>query len=61
MPALPEIGIGMDIGAIIGVLMPRFMNMLKGMEAGEPPHVLDRDELNAELAKLPDEPDENLL
>jgi hypothetical protein len=59
-PSLPTIGGGMDIGAIIDILMPRFMAMFERSRAGEPPQELDKDEVNAALAKLPDEPDENL-
>jgi len=60
-PLLPTIGNGMDIRALIDALMPRTMKMFEAMRAtGEPAMELDKDELNAELAHLPDEPDENL-
>lgn len=58
--SLPTIANGMDIGAIIGVMMPHMTEMLQDMQAGNPARGLDKDELNAELARLPEEPDEDL-
>ena len=43
-----------------GAMMPHMSKMLGAMLDGEPAKELDRDELNAELARLPDEPDEDL-
>ncbi len=59
-PFLPIIGEGMDISALVETLEPHIMKTLKAMRAGEPAKELDNDELNAELARLPDKPDENL-
>ena len=59
-PSLPAIVNGMDIQAIIGVLMPSTNDMIEAMEAGEPPKKLDYDELHEKLSHLPDKPDENL-
>jgi len=58
--ALPTIGNGMDISALVGVLMPLMTKRLEAMRAGEPAMELDKDEINAQLARLPDKPDENL-
>lgn len=41
-------------------MMPRMTKMFEAMRAGQPAKELDKDELNAELARLPDKPDENL-
>jgi hypothetical protein len=57
---LPIIGSGMDIRALLRVSMPRMMKAVEAMRAGEPPPEWNKDEINAELARLPDKPDENL-
>lgn len=54
--SLPTIANGMDVHSLVGVLMPRFMKW----KPGEPPPDMDTDEINAELARLPDKPDEDL-
>lgn len=59
-PSLPTIATGMDINALVGVIMPRMTQMFEAMRAGEPSKELDKDEINTELARLPDKPDENL-
>lgn len=59
-PSLPTIANGMDINALVGVMMPRMMKSFEAMRAGEPAKEFDKDELNAELARLPDKPDEQL-
>jgi hypothetical protein len=59
-PSLPTISIGLDIKALAGMLMPHTIKALEAMKAGEPVKDPDRDELNAEFARLPDSPDENL-
>lgn len=63
-PTLPTIANGMDIQAIVSVIVPHMMPQMSAnfdtMLAGEPLKDLDVDELNAELGRLPDEPDENL-
>lgn len=41
-------------------MMPRFMSMAEAWQAGQPREEWDKDEVNAELAHLPDTPDENL-
>ena len=53
---LPTIVNGMDVRALVSVLMPQFMKM----RPGEPPPEFTPDDINAELAKLPDKPDETL-
>lgn len=58
--SLPTIANGMDVSAFVGVVMPQMSKMLEATRAGEPAKELDKDELNAELARLPDKPDENL-
>lgn len=59
-PSLPTIGNGMDINAIIGVLMPQTNKMFEAMRANQPARELDKEELNEKLARLPDKPDEKL-
>jgi hypothetical protein len=57
---LPIIGCGMDIRALFRVSIPRWMKTFEAMRAGEPVPQANSDEINAELARLPDKPDENL-
>lgn len=57
--SLPSIANGMDVNAIIGVIMPHVAKMFEAMLEGKPENELDKGELNAELALLPG-PDENL-
>jgi hypothetical protein len=52
-PPLPIIANGMDIRALVGVLMPNMEKMIEAARGGEPPKELDKDELNAVLARLP--------
>jgi hypothetical protein len=60
IPSLPKIANGVDISAVIDVLTPRLFPILQAMQGGEPANSLDEDELNVELARLPDKPDEIL-
>jgi hypothetical protein len=50
----------MDLEAIAGVLMPHFAKIYESMRAGEPREDLDKNELHADLACLPDQLDEDL-
>jgi hypothetical protein len=50
----------MDIRALFRVSMPRWVKPFEAMRAGEPVPQANSDEINAELARLPDKPDENL-
>ena len=59
-PALPTIGNGMDVRAIVEAMMPRMTRDMEAMLAGKPAQEWDRDEINAELARLPHGPDEEL-
>lgn len=54
-PALPSIALGMDFNAVCEAL-----SHFDVMQPGEVPAKLDKDEVNAKLAQLPDKPDENL-
>ena len=56
-PSLPHIANGMDLHALYEVMMPHF---IRSMRPGEPTVELDKDAINADLALLPDQPDENL-
>jgi hypothetical protein len=60
MPSLPTIGNGMDVQAVISAMMPHVNRTFEAMRTGQPPSELDKDEINAELARLPDKPDEDL-
>jgi hypothetical protein len=40
--------------------MPSFSEMIVALQTGQPIPVPDKDKVNAELARLPDSPDENL-
>jgi hypothetical protein len=57
---LPIIGCGQDLRALFDFLTPRVMKQFEAMRTGQPPLELDTDEMNAELARLPDKPDEDL-
>jgi hypothetical protein len=58
--ALPTIANGMDVQALIQAIMPHTMAQMKAMRDGTPSAELDVAGLNAELAKLPEHPDEEL-
>lgn len=58
--ALPTIGNGMDVRALVGAMMPQMTKMMEAMQQGQPAPDLDKDEINAALAKLPDQPEEDL-
>jgi hypothetical protein len=58
--ALPTIANGMDVQAIAGLMMPRFMKMFEDTRAGRETDAMNKDHINAELARLPDKPDEEL-
>ncbi|HEY8031287.1 MAG TPA: hypothetical protein VIF02_02625 [Methylocella sp.] len=59
-PSLPTIVNGMDVQAIVNVTTPHWTKMFEAMRAGQPAKEPNKDEINAELARLPDKPDENL-
>ena len=58
--ALPTIGSGMDIQALIQATMPFVMAQMSSLEDGGGALEIDRDEINAVLAQLPHKPDETL-
>jgi hypothetical protein len=64
--SLPTIANGMDVHALNEVMMPlmtkHLSEMLEAQRSGQAAKEmeLDKDKLNAELARLPDKPDENL-
>jgi hypothetical protein len=60
MPALPIIGNGMDIRALAEVLMPHFLSQVAALREGNSNAQLDTAALDADLAQLPDTPDETL-
>jgi hypothetical protein len=60
IPLLPTIGTGMDIGGIVGVMMPHLHKQMEAMLAGKTGVQWDSDAIAAEVAKLPDTPDEKL-
>ena len=59
-PSLPTIARGMDVAAIVKALEPHMTKMFQAMKAGESAQELDKDDINAELARLPAKPDEDL-
>lgn len=58
--ALPTIANGMDVQALVQAIMPHMMEQMSALRTGGPGGELDIAKLNAEVAKLPDHPDENL-
>lgn len=59
-PSIPAISNGMDINALVSTIMPHTLKTFEAMRSGQPAPELDKDEINAELARLPHGPDENL-
>lgn len=57
---LPSIANGLDVRAIVEFMMPRTLRMHAAMMSGQPVEELDKDEINAEIRRLPWGPDENL-
>jgi hypothetical protein len=57
---LPTIANGGDVSALLRAIMPQMMEQMAALQAGKPAPEIDKDEMNAELAKLPDTPDERL-
>jgi hypothetical protein len=57
--SLPTIANGGDISALLRAIMPQMMEQMEALRAGKTMD-LDKDKMNAELAKLPDTPDERL-
>ena len=58
-PGFPYIGLGLDVKAIVDMMGPLFIKIVEAVRAGQPGE-WNKDELNAELARLPDKPDESL-
>lgn len=58
-PSLPTIANGMDVHALVQVMMPHTMKQFEAMREGKPGE-LDTEALNADLATLPEGPDELL-
>jgi hypothetical protein len=54
------IATGMDMQAIAGMMIPHIAKRFSAIRAGEQAKDLDKDEINAELARLPHKPDDNL-
>jgi len=57
---LPSIARGMDIHGLVRLLMPQMSEMSEALRIGRPANVFNTDKLNADLARLPDKPDEKL-
>jgi hypothetical protein len=49
----------MDLQAFIGTMMPHFVKQAEAMRSGKPTD-LPANEVNADLARIPEKPDENL-
>lgn len=58
--SLPTIANGLDVRAIVSLLLPSTMSMMDAMQQDEPFQRPDETALNAELRKLPHGPDERL-
>ena len=57
---LPTLCNGMDIQALIQATMPLMMSQMSKLREHGAANEIDRDAINAALAKLPDQPDETL-
>jgi len=58
-PHLPTVVTGMDLNGILQVMMPHMMKNFEAVRLGGPDE-MDKDAINAELARLPHTPDETL-
>ena len=58
--SIPMLMNGMDVTAIMKLMAPHVQAVHEAMMAGKPPPEFDKDQINAEAAKLPDAPDERL-
>ncbi|WP_162918246.1 hypothetical protein [Taklimakanibacter deserti] len=58
-PPLPSISCGMDVEAVFNALLPHMKEHLSAALKGKPTAV-DEAQIHADLAKLPDKPDERL-
>jgi hypothetical protein len=58
---LPNIVHGRDMTALVNVFLPGFRKAAEAMLAGKTLQEQKTDEINAELAQLPDKPDERLV
>lgn len=59
-PSLPNIVNGMDLESIVGVIAPHVTKMFEALRAGRPTKELNQEEIDKEVARLPNEPDEKL-
>ena len=59
---LATIATGMDVRALVSIIARPMFERMRLRKEGEPPPIfdIDQDRLNAELALLPDKPDEDL-
>jgi hypothetical protein len=57
---LPLIANGNDLSAFFNVIMPHMREQMASLVAGKQAAEIDKDKMNAELAKLPTDPDERL-
>jgi hypothetical protein len=58
--SLPTIAVGMDVHAILGVMMPHLTKFFEATNAGEPDPPLFGSHYSADVARLPHTPDERL-
>ena len=59
-PMIPTVARGMDVHAIARLSIKHAMKTFEAMRAGKPAPEIDKEEMDAELAKIPHEPDEKL-
>jgi hypothetical protein len=51
---------GTDLNALVRVMIPHFMKSFEALRTGSGDREMDKESINAELAKLPHHPDEEL-
>ena len=59
--SIPIMSHGQDLQAFFQVVVPEMQNNLMAMMAGQEAKEMNRDEINAKLARLPDKPDESFV
>lgn len=57
---IPTIARGLDVNAVINAVLPSFLKKIEGWPEIQSDQELDVDAINAELSRLPTDPDENL-
>jgi hypothetical protein len=50
----------MDVRALVETMTPHYTKLFEALRRGDPTKEFDKDQVNADLARIPDKPDETL-